>query len=64
MQIYGVIQANRASGLPAPTTAFMTVEEYRGCWLASNLLHYLRNNISPLNSSAGAAAASLIACPD
>ena len=60
MQIYGVIQANRASGLPAPTTAFMTVEEYRGCWLASNLLHYLRNNISPLNSSAGAAAAPLL----
>lgn len=60
MQIYGVIQANRASGLPAPTTAFMTVDEYRECWLASNLLHYLRNNISPLNSSAGAASAPLL----
>ena len=63
-EIYGVIQANRASGLPAPTTAFMTVEEYRGCWLASNLLHYLRNNISPFELFGRRGGRSLVACPD
>lgn len=43
MDIYGVLQGCRAIGLPAPTTQWMTTEEYRSCWLASNLKHYLRN---------------------
>lgn len=43
MDIYGVLQGCRAAGLDAPTTRWMSSEEYRGCWLASNLKHYLRN---------------------
>ena len=53
MQIYGVgFRLTAHLDSPRLPLRSMTVEEYRGCWLASNLLHYLRNNISPLNSSA------------
>lgn len=52
MDIYEVLKANRASGLPAPTTEWMSVEEYSSCWRASNLQHYLRNNITPVSDLA------------
>ena len=42
MDIYGILQSLRAAGLPAPTTEWMTVEEYRSCWEVSNLRHYLQ----------------------
>lgn len=60
MSMYGMLQANQAAGLPAATSEFMTAEEFRGCWLASNLLHYLRNNINPLSDLAGEATAPLL----
>ncbi|MDE6717611.1 MAG: histidine phosphatase family protein [Muribaculaceae bacterium] len=43
MEMYGVLQGNRAASLPAPTTEWFSEEEYRQCYLASNLKHYLRN---------------------
>lgn len=60
LEMYGVLQGCRASGLPAPTDEWMTPEEYRGCWLASNLLHYYRNNITPLSSVCRTATAPLV----
>lgn len=60
MEIYGVIQGNMAYGLPTPTTKWMTVDEFRRCYLASNLKHYLRNSITPANSTAGKAIAPLL----
>lgn len=60
MDMYGLMQACRASGVTPPTTEWMTEDEYRGCWLASNLLHYLRNNINPVSNLAATATAPLI----
>ncbi len=60
MEMYGVLQGCRASGLPGPTDEWMTADEYRGCWLASNLLHYYRNNITPLSSVCRTATAPLV----
>ena len=50
MEMYSVLQSRRAMGLPAPTDRWMTPAEYRSCWLVSNLTHYLRNNVTPLDS--------------
>lgn len=60
MDMYGMLQACRASGVSAPTTEWMSEEEYRGCWLASNFLHYLRNNINPVSMLAGQASVPLL----
>ncbi|MDE6006172.1 MAG: histidine phosphatase family protein [Muribaculaceae bacterium] len=59
MEMYQVLKANRVAGLPAPTTQWMSVDEYRLCWKADNLNHYLRNNITPLSSLAGQASSPL-----
>ncbi|MDE7180379.1 MAG: histidine phosphatase family protein [Muribaculaceae bacterium] len=60
MDMYGVLQANRSMGYNAPTTRWMSVDEYRGCWEASNLNHYLRNAITPLSNLAARTAAPLV----
>ncbi len=60
MSMYGLLQANLASGLPATTTEFMSEQEYKECWIASNVLHYLRNNINPVSGLAGRATAPLL----
>ncbi len=60
LDMYEVLKANRAASLPAPTTRWMSVQEYRACWRASNLSHYLRNSISPLSDAAGKATAPLL----
>ncbi len=60
MSMYGMLQANEASGLKAPTTEFMSVREFEGCWLASNMQHYLRNNINPVSDLAAQATAPLL----
>lgn len=60
MSMYGLFQGNAASGLPLPTTEFMSQEEFRGCWLASNMIHYLRNNITPVSGLAAKATAPLL----
>lgn len=51
MDLYSVLQGCRAGGFDPPTTQWMTADEYRGCWLASNLKHYLRNTPNDLNPS-------------
>lgn len=60
MSMYGMLQANVASGRKAPTTEFMTPQEYEGCWMASNMHHYLRNNINPISNLAAAATTPLL----
>ncbi len=60
MDIYDIIQSNRAAGIPQPTTRWMTEEEYRLCWIADNYVHYLRNTVNPLSSVAGQATSTLV----
>ncbi len=60
MDMYEVLKGNRAAGLPAPTTQWMTVAEYQACWRASNLQHYLRNSVTPLSSVAARATSPLL----
>ncbi|MDE6339980.1 MAG: histidine phosphatase family protein [Muribaculaceae bacterium] len=60
MSLYGLIQSLEASGLAKATTKFMSEQEYQGCWLASNLQHYLRNNINMVSAVAGTATAPLL----
>jgi len=58
--MYEVLKANRAAGLPAPTTQWMSVSEYKACWRASNLQHYLRNSVTPLSTAAARATSPLL----
>lgn len=58
--IYEVLKANRAAGLPAPTTQWMSVEEYEGCWRTSNLQHYLRNTLNVYSDIAARATSPLL----
>lgn len=60
LQMYEVLKACRAAGLPAPTTQWMSEDEYEACWKASNLQHYLRNSISPLSDIAQSATMPLL----
>lgn len=60
MDMYEVLKANRAYGFPAPTTRWMSVNEYLSCWKASNLQHYLRNTVSPVSDLAAKATAPLL----
>lgn len=60
MELYGIIQGNAAASLPAPTTQWMSAGEYRACWKASNLRHYLRNSVSPLSDLPAKAATPLL----
>lgn len=41
LDMYEVLQGLRASTDMVPTTRWMTEEEYRACWAAENLDHYL-----------------------
>lgn len=60
MMIYGVLSANRAAGLPAPTTQWLSEKEYAQCWAADNLQRYLRNCVSPLSTLPAKAASPLL----
>lgn len=60
MDIYAVLQGLRAMGLEGPTTRFMTEDEYRSCWEASNLERYLRNTFNPLTGGCTGATRMLI----
>lgn len=51
MDIYAILQSRRAMGLSGPDDSILTAEEYRQCWLLSNLTHYLRNCVTPLNGN-------------
>lgn len=60
LAMYGVLQSFRAVGLPAPTTRWMTVGEYRSCWEATNLQHYLQRSLCSLSNDAMIAASPLL----
>lgn len=60
LMMYEVLKGNRAAGLPAPSSKWMSEDEYKACWLASNLQMYLRNSISPVSSLAASATKPLI----
>ncbi len=60
LDMYEVLKANRAAGLPAPSTRWMSVGEYTRCWEASNLQHYLRNSVTPLSTVAARATSPLL----
>ncbi len=60
MEMYGVIQGNEAAGFAPPTTEWMSEEEYRQCYLASNLKHYLRNTPNQIDPYCAPATSMLI----
>lgn len=60
MDMYEVLKGNRAAGLPAPTTQWMSEREYHECWEADNLRHYLRNTVNRLDRHAAQATAPLL----
>lgn len=60
MSIYGMMQGSLPSGMGAATTEWMSVDEFKGCYLAWNLYHYLRNSINGVSQLAGAATAPLL----
>ncbi|MDE6278717.1 MAG: histidine phosphatase family protein [Paramuribaculum sp.] len=60
MNMYEVMQAFESSGLPAPTTEWMSPEEYRSCWLTENLEHYLRNSVNNISDIAAIASRPLL----
>ncbi len=60
MEMYEILKGNRAAGLPAPTTQWMSESEYKQCWRASNLMHYLRNSITPVSDAAARATSPLL----
>ncbi|MDE6273272.1 MAG: histidine phosphatase family protein [Muribaculaceae bacterium] len=48
--LYKVLQGLRAMGLPAPTTEWMTPEDYAACWHVTNLEKYFQYSLSPLST--------------
>lgn len=60
MEMYGALQGDRAAGFAPTAGEFFTEEEYRECWRASNLKHYLRNTPNALDPSCTTATAVLI----
>lgn len=60
LRMYGVLQSLRAAGLPAPSEEWMTPEEYRKCWEAGNLDHYLRRTDNAISDIPGRAALPLL----
>ncbi len=60
LDVYGVIQSLRAAGLPAPTTRWMSAEDYRKCWEAANLEHYYARSINRFSREPAIAAIPLL----
>lgn len=60
LDMYGVLQSLRATGMGVPTTEWMTEGEYASCWRASNLEHYLRRVDTPISCEPGRAASPLL----
>lgn len=58
--MYKVLQGMRAASLPAPTTEWMSEEEYRACWEATNLEKYFQYSISPLSDQPARGASFLL----
>lgn len=49
-QMYGVLQGLRAMSFGAPTTQWMSVDEYRACWECTNAEHYLKRSLSSVSN--------------
>lgn len=60
MEMYGALQGDRAAGFVPSAQDFFSEEEYRECYRASNLKHYLRNTPNSLDPSCAPATAMLI----
>lgn len=60
LAMYEVLQGLRAFSMPAPTTRWMSPEEYRRCWEAENLYHYLCRSDNPVSVLAPRCAAPLL----
>lgn len=58
--LYKVLQGLRAMGMNPPTTQWMTPDEYRRCWEATNLEKYFQYSISPLSCIPAQGAADLL----
>lgn len=58
--MYKVLQGMRAASLPAPTTEWMSEEEYRACWEATNLEKYFQYSVSPLSDQPAKGASYLL----
>lgn len=48
--LYKVLQGLRAMNLPAPSTKWMTEDEYRLCWQATNIEKYFQYSLSSLSA--------------
>lgn len=60
MDMYGVLQGLRASGMQSPTTEWMSVAEYKACREVSNLKHYLQRVDNRYSDIAGQSAVPLL----
>ncbi|MDE6447854.1 MAG: hypothetical protein K2L35_06000, partial [Muribaculaceae bacterium] len=58
--MYKVLQGMRAASLPAPTTEWMSEDEYRACWEVTNLEKYFQYWISPLSDLPARGASDLL----
>lgn len=61
MEMYDVIQSLSAFGMSPVDNSFMSEDEYKACWEADNVEHYLRNAITPYEDMAASATAPLLA---
>lgn len=50
LKLYGTLQGLRAMGMAAPSTKWMSVDEYRLCWEATNLMKYFEYSMSSLST--------------
>lgn len=60
MDIYGVLQSLRATSLPAPTTKWMSAEDYESCWRVADMGHVLRRTATTVSSLPTQAAVPLL----
>lgn len=60
LDMYGVLQSLRATGMGEPTTRWMSEREYADCWRADNLDHFLRRTASALSPEPGIASSPLL----
>lgn len=60
LRMYDVLQGMRAVGLPAPTTRWMSEDDYRRCWEVDNLDHYLLRSSNEVSDIAAKSAGVLL----
>lgn len=60
LDAYGVLQSLPASGLTADPAEWFTPEEFRSCWVATNLKHYYQRSTSTFSPIASEAARPLL----